>query len=58
MAKDLIETLLALEKPAKDAALNLEPSDNCDAIKSALCSVSSGIGHLRKALDQVRRWER
>lgn len=58
MAKDLIETLLALEKPAKDAALNLEPSDNSDAIKWALSSVSSGIGQLHKALDQVRRWER
>lgn len=54
----LIEHLLSLEDLVRETAHDYPAGDNTDAVKAALRSVDSGIGHLRKALDQVRRWDR
>lgn len=55
---DPIEALLALEDTARTAAAEYPAGDNSDAVKAALTSAAHGIAHVRKALDQVRRWER
>ena len=54
----LIEHLLSLEDLVRETAHDYPAGDNTDAIKSALRNVDAGIGHLRKALDQIRRWDR
>ena len=56
--KSLILHLLSLEESVKREALHYPDGDNVDAIKSALRNVDAGIGHLRKALKQVKAMER
>lgn len=55
---DLIEHLLSLEVPARQAADEYPDGPNHDAVKSALRNASHGIAHIRKALDANRRVER
>ena len=55
---DLIEHLLSLELPTRQAADEYPDGPNCDAVKSALRNASHGIAHIRKALDANRRVER
>lgn len=54
----VIEDLLALEIPARQAADSYPDGPNVDAVKSALRNASHGIAHIRKALDANRRVER
>jgi hypothetical protein len=57
-APDVIEALLALEVPAREAAAAYPSGPNSDAVKTALTNAAHGIAHVRKAQDQVRRLTR
>ncbi len=55
---DVIETILALEGEVREAAHSYPSGPNSDAVKAALTDAAHGIAHVRKALDQVARWDR
>jgi hypothetical protein len=52
---DLVAQALALEEPLKALADALASGPNSDALKSGIRSASRGLGHMRKALDQMER---
>lgn len=51
--QDLVAQALELEEPLRAAADSLAPGPNSDALKAAMRSAVRGLGHMRRALEQM-----